>query len=100
VLELSCVHDRYFPLLFKCPNCRQLLLRCQVLDMYFGNVCELDLIFNFHKAYYILDELLIAGGQQGQQQREKQQQQPEQQARSIAADQFTSTCGVIHEQLA
>lgn len=22
---------------------------------YFGNVCELDLIFNFHKAYYILD---------------------------------------------
>ena len=29
---------------------------------YFGNVCELDLIFNFHKAYYILDELLIAGG--------------------------------------
>jgi AP-1 complex subunit sigma 1/2 len=24
-------------------------------------VCELDLIFNFHKAYYILDELFIAG---------------------------------------
>ena len=36
----------------------------QVLDRYFGNVCELDLIFNFHKAYYILDELLIAGEQQ------------------------------------
>lgn len=33
----------------------------EVLDRYFGNVCELDLIFNFHKAYYILDELLIAG---------------------------------------
>jgi hypothetical protein len=32
-----------------------------VLDRYFGNVCELDLIFNFHKAYHILDELLIAG---------------------------------------
>ena len=32
-----------------------------MLDRYFGNVCELDLIFNFHKAYYILDELLIAG---------------------------------------
>ena len=31
------------------------------LDRYFGNVCELDLIFNFHKAYHILDELLIAG---------------------------------------
>jgi len=24
-------------------------------------VCELDLIFNFHKAYYILDELIMAG---------------------------------------
>ncbi|KAL2461122.1 AP-1 complex subunit sigma-2 [Abeliophyllum distichum] len=32
-----------------------------ILDRYFGNVCELDLIFNFHKAYYILDEILIAG---------------------------------------
>ena len=36
----------------------------EVLDRYFGNVCELDLIFNFHKAYYILDELVIAGEQQ------------------------------------
>eukprot|EP01104_Vermistella_antarctica_P004460 TRINITY_DN14904_c0_g1_i1.p1 TRINITY_DN14904_c0_g1~~TRINITY_DN14904_c0_g1_i1.p1 ORF type:complete len:153 (+),score=30.01 TRINITY_DN14904_c0_g1_i1:116-574(+) len=33
----------------------------EVLDRYFGNVCELDLIFNFHKAYFILDEVLIAG---------------------------------------
>ena len=33
----------------------------EILDRYFGNVCELDLIFNFHKAQYILDELLIAG---------------------------------------
>ncbi|KAI5660854.1 hypothetical protein M9H77_20177 [Catharanthus roseus] len=33
----------------------------EILDRYFGSVCELDLIFNFHKAYYILDELLIAG---------------------------------------
>ncbi|KAL2230528.1 UNVERIFIED_CONTAM: AP-1 complex subunit sigma-2, partial [Sesamum indicum] len=32
-----------------------------ILDHYFGSVCELDLIFNFHKAYYILDEILIAG---------------------------------------
>lgn len=24
-------------------------------------MCELDLIFNFHKAYFILDELIIAG---------------------------------------
>eukprot|EP01100_Stratorugosa_tubuloviscum_P006519 TRINITY_DN2808_c4_g1_i1.p1 TRINITY_DN2808_c4_g1~~TRINITY_DN2808_c4_g1_i1.p1 ORF type:complete len:153 (-),score=41.54 TRINITY_DN2808_c4_g1_i1:148-606(-) len=33
----------------------------EILDRYFGNVCELDLIFNFHKAYYILDELVMAG---------------------------------------
>lgn len=33
----------------------------ETLDMYFGNVCELDLIFNFHKAYHILDELVIGG---------------------------------------
>ncbi len=33
----------------------------EVLDKYFGNVCELDLIFNFHKAYFMLDELLMAG---------------------------------------
>ncbi|KAK9864770.1 hypothetical protein WJX84_011888 [Apatococcus fuscideae] len=33
----------------------------EILDRYFGNVCELDLIFNFHKAYFMLDEMLIAG---------------------------------------
>merc|ERR1719263_1695829 len=33
----------------------------EILDRYFGNVCELDLIFNFHKAYYILDELVMSG---------------------------------------
>jgi hypothetical protein len=30
----------------------------------FPQVCELDIIFNFHKAYYILDELVIGGFQQ------------------------------------
>lgn len=33
----------------------------EVLDRYFGNVCELDIIFNFHKAYYLLDEVFIGG---------------------------------------
>ena len=33
----------------------------EVLDAFFGNVCELDIIFSFTKAYYILDELLLAG---------------------------------------
>eukprot|EP00891_Asterochloris_glomerata_P000323 jgi/Astpho2/323/Aster-02205 len=36
----------------------------EVLDRYFGNVCELDLIFNFHKAYFMLDEMLLAGEMQ------------------------------------
>jgi len=33
----------------------------EILDRYFGNVCELDLIFNFQKAYAILDELILGG---------------------------------------
>ena len=33
----------------------------EALDKYFDNVCELDLIFNFHRAFYILDEVLLAG---------------------------------------
>ena len=41
----------------------------EILDRYFGNVCELDIIFNFHRAYYILDELMIgewgSGGKWG-----------------------------------
>ncbi|KAL7750034.1 hypothetical protein RI367_004549 [Sorochytrium milnesiophthora] len=36
----------------------------QCLDEYFGNVCELDIIFNFQSAYMILDELIIGGEQQ------------------------------------
>lgn len=39
----------------------QIHLFVEVLDRYFGNVCELDIIFNFHKAYYILDELFVGG---------------------------------------
>jgi len=33
----------------------------EVLDAYFQNVCELDLVFNFHKVYTILDEVFLAG---------------------------------------
>ena len=33
----------------------------EMLDRYFGNVCELDLVFHFHKAYTILDEFILAG---------------------------------------
>lgn len=31
------------------------------MDKMYGNVCELDIIFGFSKAYYILDELLLDG---------------------------------------
>ena len=33
----------------------------QCLDRYFGNVCELDLVYNFHKVYMILDEFFLSG---------------------------------------
>ena len=33
----------------------------EILDQYFQNVCELDLVFNFHKVYLILDEFIIGG---------------------------------------
>ena len=33
----------------------------ECLDRYFGNVCELDLVYNFHKVYMILDEFFLSG---------------------------------------
>ena len=33
----------------------------EVLDWYFNNVCELDIIFNFHKVYFLLDEIIMSG---------------------------------------
>ena len=33
----------------------------QVLNEYFRNVCELDLVFNFYKVYTIVDEMFLAG---------------------------------------
>lgn len=34
----------------------------EIMDKYFGNVCELDIIFNFSKAYSILDEMIMCDG--------------------------------------
>lgn len=31
------------------------------MDLYFGNVCELDIVFNFNKVYGIIDEMLVGG---------------------------------------
>ena len=33
----------------------------EVLDRWFMNVCELDIVFNFNKVYSILDEFMLAG---------------------------------------
>lgn len=45
------------------PSCLTSFIFCcvQILDHYFGNVCELDLVFGFHKVYCILDEFIIGG---------------------------------------
>lgn len=33
----------------------------EILDTYFDSVCELDLVFNFHKLYVVLDEVYLGG---------------------------------------
>jgi len=69
-VDKKIVYKRYASLFFICcvdatdnelVTLEMIHLFVEVLDRYFGNVCELDIIFNFHKAYYILDELFIAG---------------------------------------
>ncbi|KAI9889446.1 MAG: hypothetical protein M1814_005309 [Vezdaea aestivalis] len=67
------VYRRYASLFFiaGCASTDNELLTLEVvhryveqMDKYYGNVCELDIIFNFQKAYFILDELLLAGEMQ------------------------------------
>ncbi|XP_054165881.1 AP-1 complex subunit sigma-2-like isoform X2 [Oppia nitens] len=68
--DLKIVYKRYASLYFCCAveqSDNELLTLeiihryVELLDKYFGSVCELDIIFNFEKAYFILDELLIGG---------------------------------------
>merc|ERR1711998_749410 len=68
--EMKVIYKRYASLFFiigvdeddnELLGLEQIHHFVEILDRYFGNVCELDLIFNFHKAYYILDELVMAG---------------------------------------
>ncbi|CAL1265956.1 AP-1 complex subunit sigma-2-like isoform X2 [Argiope bruennichi] len=68
--DLKVVYKRYASLYFCCAveQCDNELLTLEIihryvelLDKYFGSVCELDIIFNFEKAYFILDELLLGG---------------------------------------
>ena len=71
--DLKIVYKRYASLYFCCAieeTDNELLALeiihryVELLDKYFGSVCELDIIFNFEKAYYMLDELLIGGEMQ------------------------------------
>ncbi|KAG2023247.1 clathrin coat assembly protein ap17 [Coprinopsis cinerea AmutBmut pab1-1] len=64
------VYKRYASLFFVCEIAEgdnelltlEIIHRyVEILDRYFGNVCELDIIFNFQQAYSILDELVVAG---------------------------------------
>ena len=33
----------------------------ELMDQYFSNVCELDIVFHFNKVYSLLDEFILAG---------------------------------------
>merc|ERR1712038_1673855 len=67
---LKLVYKRYASLYFCCgidEGDNELLTLeiihnfVELLDQYFGSVCELDIIYNYEKAYFILDEFLLAG---------------------------------------
>jgi hypothetical protein len=71
--DTKVVYRRYASLFFiaGCASTDNELITLEVvhryveqMDKYYGNVCELDIIFNFQKAYFILDELLLAGEMQ------------------------------------
>jgi len=73
IIDSKVVYRRYASLFFiaGCASTDNELITLEVvhryveqMDKYYGNVCELDIIFNFQKAYFILDELLIAGEMQ------------------------------------
>jgi len=68
--DLKVVYKRYASLYFCCciePEDNELLTLevihryVELLDKCFGSVCELDIIFNFEKAFFMLDELLLGG---------------------------------------
>jgi hypothetical protein len=72
-LDSKIVYRRYASLFFiaGCNSTDNELITLEIvhryveqMDKYYGNVCELDIIFHFQKAYFILDELLLAGEMQ------------------------------------
>ncbi|KAI6218148.1 AP complex subunit sigma [Aphelenchoides fujianensis] len=68
--DATIVYKRYKSLYFCCAieqadnqlMCLEFIHRyVELLDDYFGCVCELDIVWNFEKAYHLLDEFLLAG---------------------------------------
>lgn len=68
--DTNLVYRRYAGLFFICGINHEdndmaylefIHLLVEVLDMFFKDVCELDLVFNFHKVYMILDEMVTGG---------------------------------------
>lgn len=68
--DTKIVYKRYASLFFVCgisagdnELCTLEIIHrfVETLDRYFGNVTELDLIFNFQQAYAVMDEVLVAG---------------------------------------
>ncbi|XP_062959468.1 AP-1 complex subunit sigma-2-like [Cynocephalus volans] len=65
---LKNVYERYASLYFCCEDQDNELITLEIilhyvelLDKYFGSVCELDIIFNFKKEYFTLDGFLLGG---------------------------------------
>ena len=68
--QYKIIYKRYASLYFICLSDKEdnelIVLELinhfvECLDSYFGNVCELDIIFNFQKSYYIIEEILCGG---------------------------------------
>ncbi|GMS79335.1 hypothetical protein PENTCL1PPCAC_1510 [Pristionchus entomophagus] len=71
--DLKIVYKKYASLYFCCAIeendneliCLETIHRyVELLDKTFECVCELDIIFNYEKCYFILDEFLLAGEMQ------------------------------------
>ncbi|KAI0986142.1 hypothetical protein GJ496_010975 [Pomphorhynchus laevis] len=68
--DLKIVYKRYASLFFCCAidqDDNELLTLevihryVEILDKYFGSVCELDIIFNYERAYFVWDEFVCGG---------------------------------------
>uniref|UniRef100_A0A8C4QBW5 AP complex subunit sigma n=1 Tax=Eptatretus burgeri TaxID=7764 RepID=A0A8C4QBW5_EPTBU len=102
--DLKIVYKRYASLYFCCAVATQdnelLTLEIvhryvELLDKYFGSVCELDIIFNFEKAYFILDEFLLGG--ELQETSKKDVLKAIEQADQLQEDNETATRNVLEE---